>query len=119
VSLFEGLGSVTLSAPEAEVREIAAAAFVARADALEKLGDIDGALGAYDHVVEWFADAPEANRRGWVAVSLWNKSRFLARLGRSDEAALQLQELVDRFGDEDTAATAWYVDHARAELESS
>ncbi len=85
--------------PEASI----ARAFYEKAIAQEHLGDLEGAIRAYDEVIERFGSSDAADIQIPVAVALLCRGHVRRNLGDLEGAIRAYDEVIERFGSSDAA----------------
>ena len=85
--------------PEASI----ARAFYEKAIAQEHLGDLEGAIRAYDEVIERFGSSDAADIQIPVAAALLCRGHVLRNLGDLEGAIRACDEVIERFGSSDAA----------------
>ena len=60
--------------------------------------DIEGAIVAYEEVVERFGGSQEARLQWWIAMALIDKGRTHGEVGDVEGAIAAYEEVVERFG---------------------
>ena len=86
--------------PEASI----ALAFYKKAIAQEHLGDSEGAIRAYDEVIERFGSSDAVALQIPVAMALLNRGGVRSELGDLEGALTACDEVIERFGSSDAAA---------------
>ena len=81
----------------------------AKADAFEKLGDFEGAIAAYNEVVERFGDREKSELQWWVALALIRKGDAAGDLGEFKAAIAAYDEAIERFGASGDSGIQWCI----------
>ena len=103
VRLREGV-TVGAGADQANLRELAATALVAKGNGLAKLGQNEEAIRAFEEVLGRFGDVQDLAIKKQLAQAMTAKGRVLKVLGDDHQAAMVFEDVITRFGDAEAVA---------------